>query len=228
MSIRSMSSPHVTGIRLVLAAVVGLGFTIVAATPSFAATGTIQIIQGGTGSGTVTSSPAGIDCTIGSEGPTGACVASFEEGTKVRLKAVAADGSDFLGFAPVRTCMRATVTVEADTTHECQPVFEREPGSEFLLQAVPEGSGTVATSNEDGSITTSCTHDADAGETTGVCAAVYPTGAVVTMTATAAAGWTFTVWRTETEKDKVKGGDCADGVVTINQRERCVAVFVRN
>lgn len=201
---------------------------MLAATPSFAATGTIRIIQGGTGSGTVTSSPAGIECTIGSGGPTGACVASFEEGTKVRLKAVAADGSTFEGFAPVRTCMRANVTVEAGTTHECQPVFELKPGSEFLLQAVPEGSGTVATSNEDASITTNCTRDEDAGETTGVCAAVYATGSVVTLTHIAAAGWTFTGWRTETEKDKVKGGDCTDGMVTINQRERCVAVFVRS
>jgi hypothetical protein len=64
--------------------------------------------------------------------------------------------------------------------------------------------------------------------TSGVCAAVYPTDSVVTLTAAAAAGWTFTGWRTETERDKVKGGDCTDGSVVIDQVERCVAVFVRN
>jgi len=38
-------------------------------------------------------------------------------------------------------------------------------------------------------------------------------------------GWTFTGWRTETTKDK--DYDCADGIVTMDQRERCIAVFTR-
>jgi hypothetical protein len=64
----------------------------------------------------------------------------------------------------------------------------------------------------------------DAGTVTGVCAAVHPTGTVVTLTATAAVSWTFEGWRTETAEDK---DDCADGTVTMDQAERCVAAFVR-
>src|SRR5688500_1849436 len=66
-------------------------------------TGTIRIVQGGTGQGTVTSDPAGINCTLPIEDPTG-CSATFAAGTKVQLKADAAEGSKFEGWAPVNSC----------------------------------------------------------------------------------------------------------------------------
>src|SRR5687768_5117586 len=71
-------------------------------------TGTIQIIQGGTGGGTITSRPAGIDCTItpGSEAP-GTCGPTSPAGTRVRLIAEPAEGSTFEGWAPVTSCFRA-------------------------------------------------------------------------------------------------------------------------
>jgi YVTN family beta-propeller protein len=50
---------------------------------------TLVVLLGGSGSGTVTSNPAGIDCDISS------CIASFAVGTKVRLSASAASGSQF-------------------------------------------------------------------------------------------------------------------------------------
>ena len=111
--------------RLVLATVLGLGLSVITAAPSYAATGTISINQGGTGAGTVVSSPAGINCHIDDvNGPTGACTVAFEEGTKVRLKAVADEGSRFVGWAPVNSCPKANIKVEAGATYECQPVFE--------------------------------------------------------------------------------------------------------
>ena len=163
------------------------------------------------------------NCTIGPAGPSGTCEAAFEEGTKVRLKAVAADNSKFLGWAPARTCPKPNLTAQADETFECQPVFELVE-SDVLLQAVPEGSGTV-TQSVDGTTTASCTSDVDAGTVTGVCAVVYANGTVVSLTATPAAGWEFVAWRTQTVKDK--DDDCADGLVTMDKPERCVAVFLR-
>ena len=85
--------------------------------------GTISIVQGGVGTGTVTSTPAGIDCTLGEpEGPTGTCTVSFPVGTKVKLRARPADGSRFVGWAPHTSCDSSRVNVTG--THECQPVFE--------------------------------------------------------------------------------------------------------
>ena len=65
------------------------------------ASGTVTITQGGRGQGTVTSTPEGINCTLGFGEPTGPCDATFPAGTRVKLKAVAADTSKFVGWAPV-------------------------------------------------------------------------------------------------------------------------------
>ena len=211
------------GARAALVSIATLVLLMLSPGSAEAATGTVQIIQGGTGQGTITSTPAGINCTIGRTGPTGTCLATFEEGTRVKLKAVAADNSKFLGWAPVRTCPKPNLTVQPGETIECQPVFELID-SDVLLQAVPEGSGTV-TQSVDGTTTASCTSDVDAGTVTGVCAAVYANGTVVSLTATPAVGWEFVAWRTETTKDK--DDDCADAVVTMDKPERCVAVFLR-
>jgi hypothetical protein len=182
------------------------------------ATGTILIVQGGTGQGTITSDPAGIDCTLGFGDPSGTCSASFPAGTKVKLKAEAAPSSKFEGWAPVNSCPKPkNLTVEAGRTHNCQPVFEFTESPTFLLQALPEGSGTV-TSAPAG---IDCTQDVDAGTISGTCAQNFPNGSTVTLTASPAPGWSFTEWRSEDP-------DCADGTVTMDQLTRCTAIFVRD
>jgi len=70
---------------------------------------TLSVTKAGTGSGTVTSSPAGIDC-----GST--CEASFEEGSEVTLTATPATGSTFAGFSGACTGTGACkATIEEDT-----------------------------------------------------------------------------------------------------------------
>jgi hypothetical protein len=182
-----------------------------------ATTGTIQIVQGGTVQGTITSEPAGIDCTLGFGDPIGTRSATFEAGTKVKLRAVAADGSKFLGWAPVNSCPKPkNLTIEAGRTHNCQPVFEFTESPTFLLQVPIEGSGTV-TSSPPG---IACTRDVDAGTISGVCAENFPNGSTVTLTATPLDGRVFQGFSGEDP-------DCADGVVTMDALTRCVATFVR-
>ena len=53
---------------------------------------TLTVLRAGSGSGTVTSSPRGIDCHS-------ACSASFGEGTVVTLTATPAAGSTFTGWS---------------------------------------------------------------------------------------------------------------------------------
>jgi hypothetical protein len=81
-----------------------------ACAPPYCQSYKLTVVKEGTGSGTVTSSPAGINC-----GPT--CSHPFEASTKVSLTATAAPGSTFIGWSGggcsgIGTC---TLTIKADT-----------------------------------------------------------------------------------------------------------------
>ena len=92
-------------------------------TQSQFSTGSISIIPGGNGSGTITSQPAGISCNISSN-TTGACSAFFPVGTVVKLTARAAAGSSFQGFRGTPGCSDPSkITVARGTTISCQPGF---------------------------------------------------------------------------------------------------------
>src|SRR5262249_62233365 len=60
-------------------------------TASFALNFTVSVSRAGTGSGAVTSTPAGIDCGT-------ACFASYPRGTSVTLPATPAAGAGFAGW----------------------------------------------------------------------------------------------------------------------------------
>ena len=87
--------------------------------------GSISILPGGTGSGRVTSSPAGIDCTIIRGNGSGACSAFFPVGTVVRLDARPASDSEFRGWrTSVPGCSDPSrVRVARGTNITCQPGF---------------------------------------------------------------------------------------------------------
>jgi hypothetical protein len=130
---------------------------------------TVTVQKQGNGSGTVTSSPAGIDC--GS-----ACSGQFQEGTTVSFNAAAAPGSAFAGWGgdcsgtgPCAVDGNGTVTAR----------FEVPISTDRLtVNLAGTGSGTV-TSNPSG---ISCP---------GTCAANFATGTTVALTATSTNGSTF-------------------------------------
>ena len=69
-----------------------------------------SVTLAGSGSGQVTSTPAGISCGV-------TCTASFSSGTKVKLTATASDGSFFAGWAGACAGDSAcTVTMTANET----------------------------------------------------------------------------------------------------------------
>ena len=83
----------------------------------------LTVTKNGTGSGTVTSQPAGITTTTNTFG--------FNKGTKVTLTADAADGSNFAGFsnncaAVAGDANKCTVTLNAAT--EVTATFNKEDG----------------------------------------------------------------------------------------------------
>jgi hypothetical protein len=83
-----------------------------ACVPPYCPSHTLTVVKAGFGTGTVTSSPAGIECGA-------KCDAAYQEGTVVTLTAKAASNSTFNGWSwggchhGGKTC---TLTVTADTT----------------------------------------------------------------------------------------------------------------
>jgi subtilisin family serine protease len=127
---------------------------------------TLTVTKSGSGSGTVTSSPAGVACGAG-------CVGSFATGSSVTLTANAAGWSGG-GCSGTGTCH---VTMNADKAVTATFTLQH------TLSVTKAGSGT-------GSVTSS-----PAGINCGsTCAAAFDTGASVTLTATADSGSDFTGW----------------------------------
>ncbi len=76
---------------------------------------TLAVAGSGTGSGTVTSSPSGISCTITAGTPSGTCSASYAAGTSVTLTATPAPGHTFTGWSgPCSGTGPCTVTMTQD------------------------------------------------------------------------------------------------------------------
>lgn len=99
--------------------------TLTVVTEFQAANGSISLARGGTGSGRVTSQPAGIDCTFTATSTSGVCNnAFFAAGTEVRLDARPANGSKFIGWEAENSCRDAPkVVVQAGVAHICRPAF---------------------------------------------------------------------------------------------------------
>ena len=132
----------------------------------------LTVTRIGSGTGTVTSNPTGIDC-----GST--CEKSYTPGAVVVLTATPATGSSFAGWSgPCTGTGDCTVTMDAAKT--VTATFETEK----ILTVTTTGNGTV-TSDPVG---INCgTGGTDCDET-------YEHGQQVTLTAAADLGWTFTGW----------------------------------
>ena len=133
---------------------------------------TVTVQKQGDGSGTVTSTPSGIDCG-------GICVNQFQEGTTVSLNAAAAPGSAFAGWSG-----------DCSGTGACNLTGNATVTARFIVPISTDrltvslggtGTGTV-TSNPSG---ISCPR---------ACAADFATGITVTITATPTNGSTFAGW----------------------------------
>ena len=140
---------------------------------------TLSVTREGSSSGTVTSSPAGIDCGT-------ACAATYDSGTVVTLTATPAANATFDGWtgggcSGTGPC---TLTLTADTT-----VTARFSVRRFTLSVTLAGFGG-------GTVTSS-----PAGINCGTaCAATYDSGTVVTLTARPDSLSAFGGWR---------GGGCS-------------------
>src|SRR5207302_74826 len=131
----------------------------------------LNVTVAGSANGTVTSSPAGINCP-------GACSASFASGTTVTLTPTAAAGSTFAGWSGACSGT-GTCTVSMSAARSVTATFTA--AVTFLLSVTVSGSGSVTSSS--GGI--NCP---------GTCSANFASGTAVLLTAKPAAGASFSGW----------------------------------
>ncbi|HYD40498.1 MAG TPA: cellulase family glycosylhydrolase [Anaeromyxobacter sp.] len=159
----------------------------------------LTVSKAGTGTGVVTSTPAGISC-----GTT--CGASFAAGTTVTLSAAIASNSTFAGWSGACTGTAATCTVAMTSARTVTATFTALATNPLTVTRAGTGSGTV----------TSSPAGIDCGTT---CSASYGGNAVVVLTATAASGSTFVGW------SGACTGAAATCSVTMNAARTVTATF---
>jgi hypothetical protein len=93
---------------------------------------TLTVNKAGTGTGTVTSDPAGINCG-------GDCTEVYDINTVVTLTPTPDGDSDFAGWSGDADCSDGQVTMDADKT--CTATFNLKPGTIIIeKQTLPDGS----------------------------------------------------------------------------------------
>jgi hypothetical protein len=154
------------------------------------------------GSGQVTSAPANINCGAGSS----QCVAMFPTGTQVTLTASATAGSVFSGWSGGGCVGTGSCQVTMSAAESVTATFTALP--DFTLTVSPGGTGSGLVTSSPAGITCGST-----------CAFSFVSGTMVTLTASASAGSSFTGW---------SGGVCSGTgacVVTMSAAESVTASF---
>jgi hypothetical protein len=158
----------------------GIGDCVVTATVATTATATFEVkrftftvAKTGAGTGTVTSSPMGVDCGT-------RCAVTYNYGTIVTLTALPDDASDFTGWSG--DCSGTTTcSVTIDGTRSVAAAFAPKMRA-LTVTKIGDGSGTV-TVTPNGNI---CTGSA--------CAYSFPNGTSVSLAASAPIGSSFEGW----------------------------------
>jgi hypothetical protein len=144
---------------------------------------TVTVHTAGTGSGTVTSGPSGVDCPTPASDP--GCTHDFFDGTDVTLTPTPDAHSVFTGWSggcSGMTCEFNSLGADEDVTATFAKV-------QHTLTVVKDGSGTGSVGSAPAGI--------DCG---GTCASAFDEASSVTLTATPSGGSTFVGW---------SGGGCS-------------------
>jgi hypothetical protein len=148
----------------------------------------LKVAESGTGAGTVTSSPSGINC-----GAT--CEHNFNEGSPVTLTATPNEHSTFAGWHGADAAAEGCDETGATLTCEVEMTAARSVEAEFT--AIPQQPLTVATTGAgEGEVTgTSPGSEFTAIACGSTCSAEYNENATITLTATPAVHNRFTGWK---------------------------------
>ncbi|CAK0758973.1 conserved exported hypothetical protein [Gammaproteobacteria bacterium] len=180
-------------VRLVRA---GQSFDILGTEPS---RNKLTVTRTGAGAGSVSSSPAGIDC--GTD-----CTEDYSSGTSVTLTATKATGSTFAGWSGGGCSGTGTCTVTMNAATTVTATFD--PAT-YSLVVVKSGTGSGTVSSTPVGIT--CGTD---------CSENYAPSTVVTLKATPATGSIFTKW------SGACAGTSTSCVVTMDAAKAVTASFL--
>ncbi len=159
----------------------------------------LSVVKAGMGGGTVSSNPAGVSCGM-------TCMTSWDSGSLVTLVAMPDSSSSFAGWSGACTGTGSCV-VTMSAARTVTATFNRQ---QFALSIMRSGAGTGTVTSSVGGI--------NCGSS---CSASYDAGSMVTLTASAATGSTFTGW---------SGGSCtgtAPCTVTVSAATSVSANFDR-
>jgi hypothetical protein len=160
---------------------------------------TLTISKSGTGNGTITSLPAGIDCGVD-------CQASFNAAALVKLKVQAATDSKFVGFSGNEDCGDGNLILNENKT--CNAIFELLPTTpaveNLVLSLKVTGNGSV----------TSTPAGINCSPT---CEATFVSGTHINLTAKPAKDFKFAGF---------SGSACTEGHLTLRTLTQCEATFV--
>jgi hypothetical protein len=159
----------------------------------------VTVSKSGTGTGTVASTPGGINC-----GTT--CSATYPAGTSVALAATPDIGSVFTGWSSGGCAGTATCTLAGNAPVAVTASFSLVT---YPLTVTTAGPGTV----------TSSPSGINCGS---VCSATYPSGAGLTLTATPNKNTLFTGWQ-----GGGCSGTAATCTITMNAATAVSATFAR-
>ncbi|MCB9653651.1 MAG: hypothetical protein H6729_05925 [Deltaproteobacteria bacterium] len=162
----------------------------------------LNVQKSGTGNGTVTSNPSGINCGTN-------CTENYAAGTSVTLTAQAASDSTFSGWSGGCTGSKATCTITMSQARSVGATFSAASPTTYALQVAKQGNGSGSVASSPSGI--SCGSD---------CTEIYAAGTSVTLTAQAASGSTFSGW---------SGGGCSGSnatcTITMSQARSVGATF---
>jgi uncharacterized repeat protein (TIGR02543 family) len=169
---------------------------------------TLTVRTTGTGNGTVTSTPLGINC--GND-----CMESYATGGTVRLTASAANGSRFTGWGGACSGTTSTsCTVTMNAAQNVTATFSPIPTYALTVNKAGTGSGTVSSDLEGISRKRiSCGNS---------CTESYFSGTDVRLTATANNGFTFAGW------SGACSGTSTSCTVKMDTAKTATATFVPN
>jgi len=175
---------------------------------------TLTVMEAGTGTGTVSSNPAGIAC------PTTTCSASFESGTQVVLTATPTGGSTFGSFSanctpanPQTNPPSCTVTMTGSPT--VTVTFAAGTAPLPSLEITKSHTGNFTQGQQGAAYTVTVSNGANAGPTSGTVTVTDTVPAGLTLVTMAGTGWTC-VANSCTRSDALAGGMSFPITVTVN------------